>query len=65
MTGEGESEPVLIGPWTMGRDKKNPKPIDLRLVVEVADRRSGRALTTATGAEDTPAPIRQRVTRLR
>ena len=25
---EGESEPVLVGPWTMGRDKKNPKPLD-------------------------------------
>lgn len=24
----GESEPALIGPWTMGRDKKNPKPLD-------------------------------------
>ena len=25
---DGESEPALIGPWTMGRDKKNPKPLD-------------------------------------
>jgi hypothetical protein len=25
---DGESEPVLVGPWTMGRDKKNPKPLD-------------------------------------
>lgn len=25
---EGESEAALIGPWTMGRDKKNPKPLD-------------------------------------
>ena len=24
----GEPEPALIGPWTMGRDKKNPKPLD-------------------------------------
>ena len=24
----GQSEPALIGPWTMGRDKKNPKPLD-------------------------------------
>jgi hypothetical protein len=23
----GESEPALVGPWTMGRDKKNPKPL--------------------------------------
>ena len=28
MTLEGESEPALTGPWTMGRDKKNPKPLD-------------------------------------
>jgi hypothetical protein len=26
---EGESEPALVGPWTMGRDKKNPKPLDV------------------------------------
>jgi hypothetical protein len=25
---DGEAEPVLVGPWTMGRDKKNPKPLD-------------------------------------
>ncbi|WP_086964846.1 hypothetical protein [Caballeronia glebae] len=24
----GETEPSLVGPWTMGRDKKNPKPLD-------------------------------------
>ncbi len=23
-----QSEPALVGPWTMGRDKKNPKPLD-------------------------------------
>jgi len=28
MIKDGESEPALIGPWTMGRDKKNPKPLD-------------------------------------
>src|SRR5206468_205093 len=28
MTREGDSEPALVGPWTMGRDKKNPKPLD-------------------------------------
>jgi hypothetical protein len=28
MTRDGESEPALTGPWTMGRDKKNPKPLD-------------------------------------
>jgi hypothetical protein len=25
---DGEYEAALIGPWTMGRDKKNPKPLD-------------------------------------
>jgi hypothetical protein len=28
MIREGEPEPALVGPWTMGRDKKNPKPLD-------------------------------------
>jgi len=28
MIKHGEPEPALIGPWTMGRDKKNPKPLD-------------------------------------
>jgi hypothetical protein len=28
MTRDGEAEPSLVGPWTMGRDKKNPKPLD-------------------------------------
>jgi hypothetical protein len=25
---DGAFEPALVGPWTMGRDKKNPKPLD-------------------------------------
>jgi hypothetical protein len=25
----GQVEPALVGPWTMGRDKKNPKPLDV------------------------------------
>jgi len=29
MTPDGQSEPALVGPWTMGRDKKNPKPLDI------------------------------------
>ncbi|WP_066334659.1 hypothetical protein [Azohydromonas lata] len=29
MTRHGESEPALVGPWTMGRDKRNPKPLDV------------------------------------
>lgn len=28
MTQVGADEPALVGPWTMGRDKKNPKPLD-------------------------------------
>ena len=28
MIKQGQPEPALIGPWTMGRDKKNPKPLD-------------------------------------
>lgn len=26
---DGDPEPALTGPWTMGRDKKNPKPLDV------------------------------------
>lgn len=28
MTRDGDAEPVLVSPWTMGRDKKNPKPLN-------------------------------------
>jgi hypothetical protein len=28
MTRVGDGEPALVGPWTMGRDKKNPKPLN-------------------------------------
>lgn len=28
MTRLGDSEPALVSPWTMGRDKKNPVPMD-------------------------------------
>ena len=28
MTREGDTEPALVTPWTMGRDKVNPKPLD-------------------------------------
>ena len=28
MIRQGQAEPALTGPWTMGRDKKNPKPLD-------------------------------------
>ena len=26
----GDEEPALVGPWVMGRDKKNPKPLNPR-----------------------------------
>ena len=29
MIKQGQAEPALTGPWTMGRDKKNPKPLDM------------------------------------
>jgi hypothetical protein len=28
MSRVGDDQPALVGPWTMGRDKKNPKPLD-------------------------------------
>ncbi len=28
MTRLGDDEPVLVSPWTMGRDKVNPKPLN-------------------------------------
>ena len=28
MTRHGDPEPALVGPWTMGRARKNPKPLD-------------------------------------
>ncbi len=28
MIRDGEPEPALVGPWTMGRNKKDPKPLD-------------------------------------
>lgn len=28
MRRDGEAEPALVAAWTMGRDKKNPKPLD-------------------------------------
>jgi hypothetical protein len=39
MTRHGDPEPALVGPWTMGRDKKNPKPMnvsDFRALVKGA-----------------------------
>jgi hypothetical protein len=28
MSRPGDSDPALVTPWVMGRDKKNPKPLD-------------------------------------
>ena len=28
MTRDGDQEPALVSPWTMGRDKVNPKPLN-------------------------------------
>jgi len=28
MIKDGQPEPALVGPWTMGRNKKDPKPLD-------------------------------------
>jgi hypothetical protein len=39
MSRYGEEDPALVGPWTMGRDKKNPKPMndyDFRALVKAA-----------------------------
>lgn len=53
MVRQGESEPALVGPWTMGRDKKNPKPLDksaFSTLVKTASeviRRHEQALHTA------------------
>jgi hypothetical protein len=40
MTRDGENEPALVGPWTMGRDKISPKPLDttgFRVLVKAAN----------------------------
>src|SRR5256884_946681 len=41
MTQDGQAEPSLVGPWTMGRDKKNPKPLDVS-AFNTLDRKSTR-----------------------
>lgn len=50
MTREGDPEPALVGPWTMGRDKKNPKPLNhadfktlLKGALDVATRHEAHA----------------------
>jgi hypothetical protein len=69
MVKDGEPEPALVGPWTMGRDKKNPKPLDsaafntlVKTAAEVirrheqqthADRHKSVTVTTAGSARVT------------
>src|SRR5258705_13751337 len=50
MTRIGDAEPSLVGPWTMGRDKKNPKPLDhsaFHTLVKTATEVLGRAQKAA------------------
>lgn len=53
MTRVGDSEPALTGPWTMGRDKKNPKPLnakDFATLVKTANEVLERAASHARAA---------------
>jgi hypothetical protein len=46
----GDAEPVFVGPWTMGRDKKNPKPLnakDFNVLVKSASEVLERAVAFA------------------
>ena len=53
MIKDGEAEPALVGPWTMGRDKKNPKPLDAGGVQHAGeDRRRGVAPPRAAASRD-------------
>jgi hypothetical protein len=50
MTRIGDAEPALVGPWTMGRDKKNPKPLnpkDFSTLVKTANEVLERAVAHA------------------
>lgn len=69
MTRDGDAEPVLTSPWTMGRDKKNPKPLnvsDFKTLLKGANDVLTRHLAHAraqrhrsvTVADDTGAPVR-------
>lgn len=70
MTRRGDSEPALVSPWTMGRDKRNPKPIDhaafltlVKTVTEVLLRheQSARARLHRTFSFTTPEGQRVRM----
>jgi hypothetical protein len=68
MTKDGAAEPALIGPWTMGRDKKNPKPLDgnaFNTLVKTASefvRRSEQQLHATLHQSITVANDTQRIT---
>ncbi len=63
MTQDGESEPSLVGPWTMGRDKKNPKPLDqtafatlVKTVTEVLQRHAHQRRAMLHRSTTVPRP---------
>lgn len=68
MTKDGQAEPALVGPWTMGRDKKNPKPLDgtafITLVKTASEfvRRSEQQLYASLHQSITVTSIAGRVT---
>ncbi len=65
---DGTSEPALIGPWTMGRDKKNPKPLDgnafITLVKTASEfiRRSEQQLQASLHQSISVAALQGRIT---
>jgi hypothetical protein len=70
MTRDGDPDPALVGPWTMGRDKKNPKPLDhnafatlVKTATEVLQRheQQRRAMLHKSVTLDTDAGLRLRV----
>ena len=65
MIKDGEPEPALVGPWTMGRDKKNPKPLDsaafltlVKTAAEVIRRHEQQHARRAAQGSDRRAPRR-------
>lgn len=61
MTRIGDSEPALVGPWTMGRDKKNPKPLntkDFATLVKTANEVLERAALHARQAMHRSVTVR-------
>jgi hypothetical protein len=68
MTRDGELEPALVGPWTMGRDKKNPKPLDasafstlVRAANEVRTRHQQQLKAQLHRSVTVPAPNGERI----